>query len=205
MRRCNICQANTKAGRRCKRTTCLGRNVPFCYQHLAAEKKKDHLKIRVTSGLKEMSLASRAETMDHMTRVYGDTPEERAIIEPQLINVFRHKANWRGFVYLIKKKVRAHVIGEKITNVTRFVRSEFAEKSARTFRRHVKPKTAWYIQSIGTDKHLRRRGVARILMKNFDEPIWLHAESQGAVTAYTRMGFKTVPQLTEGARFFMTR
>ena len=96
MRRCNICQANTKAGRRCKRTTCLGRNVPFCYQHLAAEKKKAQLKIRVTSGLRDMALGDRAETLEHMLRVYGNTAEERAIIEPQLINVFRKKAGWKG-------------------------------------------------------------------------------------------------------------
>ena len=68
---------------------------------------------------------SRSETLDHMLRVYGNTPSEKAVIEPQLLNVFSGSRGWSGKVYVDKGKVRAHVITQKTPPLGRFVRQEF--------------------------------------------------------------------------------
>ena len=183
------------------------KNVPYCWQHIPEALKKKYLTEKVSKGMVPMKdgTASRSETLAHMLRVYGNTPEEKEVVEPQLINVFTGSRGWQGRVYINRGKVRAHIIVQKTPPLGRFVRQEFDNVRLGTFKKHVKQSGALYIQSVGVEKQLRRKGVSRTMINSFSGAIWLHAENAGPATAYKRMGFREIPELSEPPRLFMVR
>ena len=141
----------------------------------------------------------------HMLRVYGDNAEERQIIDTQLASVYTKQPGWSGSTYMVRGKVRAHVIVQKPPTLGRFVREEFSTKSLRQVRAHTKGSDVLYVQSIGVDANLRRKGIAKLMLAQYKQTLWLHAEGADLVAAYKKMGFKEHPALQEGDRVFMTK
>ena len=196
----------TKAGTSCKRTTCLVRNVPYCWQHAPASLRNPYIRKQVQRGLKRIVDTPRVPIHEHMVRAFGDSAEDVEIIDHQLASVYTNQRGWSGLAYLSKKKVRAHIIVQKPSSLGRFVRAEFENVTLRQIRQHTTGKDVLYVQSIGVDRALRRKGVAKLLLNSYKgKTLWLHAEDAGAVAAYKKAGFREHPALKEDDRVFMTR
>ncbi len=127
---------------------------------------------------------------NHMVRAFGNSPEDVGIVDHQLASVYTKQRGWSGLAYEIHKKVRAHVILQKPTSLGRFVRAEFDKVTLRKIRQHTSGGTdVLYVQSIGVDRYLRRKGIAKLMLNQFrGKTLWLHAENAGAVAAYKKMG-----------------
>ena len=196
----------TKRGTPCQRTTCLIRNVPWCWQHAPAAIRNPYIRKQVQRGLKPIVEAPRIPMHAHMVRAFGNSTEDVEIIDHQLASVYTGQKGWSGLAYISKGKVRAHIIVQKPTSLGRFVRAEFTNMTLRKIRQHTTGTDVLYVQSIGVDRALRRKGIAKLLLNSYKgKTLWLHAESAGAVAAYKKSGFREHPALQEENRVFMTK
>jgi hypothetical protein len=203
---CQTCSGETKKGNPCKRRTCLGKNVPYCWQHLPAALKTKYIRERVKKNLKPMRDTNRATTFEHLLRVYGDTDEEKRIIRPQLASVYNGTRGWSGKCFVEKGRVRAHIIMQQPKPLSRFVRQEFTTHRLLKVRKYIPNwATALYVQSIGVDKGLRRRGILPLLIASYgNSPLLAHADPN-EIASFTKLGFREVEALREFDRRFMSR
>ncbi len=161
---------------------------------------------RIKKGLRSIKETPREPLYAHMVRVYSNSVDDQQIIGHQLASVYTNQKGWSGYAYMSGKKVRSHVIVQKPATLGRFVREEFGGKTLRQVRQHTSGKDVLYVQSIGVDKSMRKRGIAKLMLAQYKgTTLWLHAENAGAVAAYRKMGFRDHPALREGDRHFMTK
>ena len=204
-RLCNRCVHKTQSGKLCKRKTCKGSNLPYCWQHLPSSARGKPIQARLNMTLHDGKKEDRAAVYEHMLRVYGRSQEEIEIISFQLNAVYKRRSKWLMKVWKHPKTgvISAHVIAYPAAPAGRLARAEF-DGNLRALRPYVKANTL-YVDSIGVEAAYRRRGLASVMMRSFGKPLLLHAEDAGAVRAYARIGFKKIPELSTSERTAMAR
>ena len=110
-----------------------------------------------------------------------------------------------GKCFVEKGKVRAHIIMQQPKPFSRWARQEFEHHRVLKVKKHTPTGDALYVQSIGVDKGLIRRGIPALLISSYKTHIWLHADSAAEIASYQKMGFRNIAPLQEFDRSFMVK
>ena len=141
-----------------------------------------------------MREAPRQQTYDHVDK-FSLLPDQL------LVPVYEGTKGWSGKVYLLKKKVKAHLILRDPKPLGRFVRFYFDNVSIRQFR--AVPQGGIFIASIGATGRDKRVALKTLLNSVQARPLYLRTNNRDTQQVATSLGFRRSADLTEGAYVLM--